>query len=138
MAPFDAREVPVRPSYRGISYGGIRLGFKARSLDYHLVQRVMIDRQWRDGTTAAEFLTDISRAARASDARLAVYGRRGGGIAVAVADTGAVLPVERRGEESLPRLLVVYSADRAMILTAYQFSDLAVTGIPGDALWLRR
>ncbi len=38
---------------------------------------------------------------------------------------------------SLPEILVVYSADRGMIITGYQLSSLSQTGIPAEARWLR-
>lgn len=61
----------------------------------------------------------------------------GGHIAVMVAPTDEVIPPERQGWRPFPQLMVVYSADRGMIVTGYQFSDLAQTGIPAEAQWLR-
>ncbi len=41
---------------------------------------------------------------------------------------------ERRTPDSLPMVLVVYSADRGIILSGYQVSSLDRTGIPQEAL----
>jgi len=35
------------------------------------------------------------------------------------------------------QLLVIYSADRGIIVTGYQFSELPETGIPSEARWLK-
>jgi hypothetical protein len=51
-APFDPTIVPVRLKHRGLRYHGNVLATKASSLDYHLVQRVFVDRQWVADTTA--------------------------------------------------------------------------------------
>lgn len=55
-----------------------------------------------------------------------------------VVDTDAVLSPAELGDEPEAHFLVVYSADRAIIPSAYQFSEFDRTGIPEDALWLKR
>jgi hypothetical protein len=50
-------------------------------LDYHLAKRVVLDHQWAFGTTAAQYLADLTAAVRDPRAQLAVYQRRGGHIA---------------------------------------------------------
>ena len=122
----------LRASAR-LCFGGLRVRGQ-----YHLAQRVVIDEQWAPGTTLADYFADITRAVHSPVADVAVYERRGGSIAITVVDTEAVLPLERRGPRSARHLLVVYSADRAIIVSAYQFSAFGVTGIPEDALWLKR
>jgi hypothetical protein len=99
--------------------------------------RVAIERQWADGTTAAGYLADLRRAARHPLARLLVYQRRGGAIAVTISSTDQVAPPGHWGPSWLPNLLVIYSADHGMMLSGYQFSDLVAVGIPEEARWLR-
>lgn len=135
--PFDRRLVPVPLGLRGLSYQGQILGARADSLTCHLVRRVVDERQWASGTTAAQYVSDLRRAVRAPNARLAVYRRRGGHIAIVLAPTDLAVPTARRAAETLPEVLVVYSADRGIILSGYQVTGLAETGVPEDALWLR-
>lgn len=136
-ASFDPRPVRVRVEERGASYQGHTLGSRSDSLMYHLIKRVVIERQWVSGTTANEYLEDLRRAVRDPAARLCVYDRRGGPVAATVTATHLVLPPERLGEGALLNLLVVYSADRGIIVSGYQFSSLARTGIPQEARWLK-
>jgi hypothetical protein len=135
-APFDESTVHVRLEHRGLTYQGATLGARADALTYHLIKRVVIERQWSHGTTATQYLDDLRRAIHNPAARLTVYGRRGGSIAAVLAPT-AVVPAQRRADESWPDLLVIYSADRGIILSGYQFSRLERTGIPRGARWLR-
>jgi hypothetical protein len=137
-APFDQRQVVVRVRHRGLSYAGLTLGARASSLDYHLIQRVVVEQQWPRGTTRESFLADIARVVHSPAAKVAVYERRGGHIAVVVVDTDRVLPAASIGPRPERQLLVVYSADRAMIVTTYQLSEINVTGIPKDVRWLER
>jgi len=46
------------------------------------------------------------------------------------------IPIEHRGVDALPWVLVVFSADRGTIVSGYQTSTDLLTNIPGDALWL--
>ncbi len=136
-APFDPRVVPVAVDHRALTHEGRTLGSRENALVYHLVQRVVVERQWAEGTTPERYLADLRQAVRTPDARLVVYFRRGGHIAVTVTPTDRVLSPGRRGVGELPNLLVVYSADRGIIVTGYQFSTIEATGIPRDARWLR-
>jgi hypothetical protein len=136
-APFDYHEVRVRVDERGASYRGIVLGARERSLNYHLVKRVAIERQWANGTTTDSYQADLRRAARHPLARLLVYQRRGGAIAATISSTDRVAPAGYWGPSWLPNLLVIYSADHGMMLSGYQFSELEAVGIPEEALWLR-
>jgi hypothetical protein len=136
-APFDPRAVPVATDHRALTYQGRTLGNREDALFYHLVQRVVVERQWADGTTAERYVTDLRRAMRAPEARLAIYARRGGHIAITVTPTDLAIPPRRRGIGELPHLLVVYSADRGIIVTGYQFSAIEATGIPNEARWLK-
>lgn len=135
-APFDSRLIRVRPEEQGVMYRGTTLGARADSRVYHLIKRVVLEEQWRDGTTFDEYLVDLRQAILAPSARLAVYERRGGALAATVSATPDAVPEERRGEESLSLLLVVYSVDRGIILTGYQVSELQTARVPEDARWL--
>jgi hypothetical protein len=135
--PFKLEVGPVRRRDRGASHQGQTLGARADALTYHLIKRVAIERQWGQATTANEYLADLRRAIQLSDARLGVFFRRGGYIAATITPTNLVLPLARRGPRLLPNLLVIYSADRGIILSGYQFSTLEQTGIPEEVRWLR-
>jgi hypothetical protein len=135
--PFDPLTRSVRSRHRGLSYQGLALGDRAPSLDYHLVQRVIVDRQWTVGTTAAEYVADLRNAVRHPASHLAVYERRGGHVAIVLAATEAILVPMRRGPLWLPELLVTYSADRGIIVTGYQVSSRAAASIPLGARWLK-
>jgi hypothetical protein len=136
-APFTSRIVRVPTRERGAAYQGHTLLARAPSLVYHLVKRVAIEEQWASGTTQSEYLSDLGRGIRELSSRLAVYTRRGDHVAAVVSATNLVVPAVRRGADSLPQLLVVYSANSGMIVTGYQFSTLEQTGIPWEALWLK-
>jgi hypothetical protein len=125
--------VPV--ALRGMSYRGRPLGRRAGSLAVHLLTRVLLDQQWADVTTEADYLDDLRRAVRDAAARLAAYERRGGPMAASLAPN--TVPPIRRGVKSLPWLFVVYSADRGSIISAYQVSGLEEVRISGDIRWLK-
>ncbi|MGH2353029.1 MAG: hypothetical protein ACRDJN_15575 [Chloroflexota bacterium] len=136
-APFDSQTYTVRTKHRGLTYLERSLGPREPSLFYHLVKRVVAEEQWAYGTTESEYLTDLRDAVRSAAARLVVYARRGGSIAVTLTPTSATVPPERRTPASLPLLLVVYSADRGMMISGYQISGLETAGIPQEARWLK-
>jgi hypothetical protein len=135
-APFDPRVVPVAAELRGLTYLGQALGPRDSALNTHLVKRVVAEVQWAYGTTAAQYLADIRRAVRSSGIRLALYERRGGPIAAVLTPTELVLSPAERGPSALPLFLVVYSADRGIIVSGYQVSSVLRTGIPQEARWL--
>jgi hypothetical protein len=137
-APFDPQIVPVLRELRGTVYLGHSIGSRETSLIAHLVKRVVKEGQWAEGTTATTYTADLRRAVQHAEARLSLYYRRGGCIAVTLTPTDLVLSPAQRGPDSRPILLVVYSADRGIILSGYQVSALAQTGIPQEALWLNR
>ena len=116
-------------------YQGLTLGARAPALTYHLMKRVVGDRQWAKGKTADEYLSDLHGAAQAPDARIALYRRRGGHLASVIA-ANRIAPW-RLGSEAAMWLLVVFSADRGTIITGYQTSSDVPLNIPEDALWLR-
>lgn len=135
-APFDPRpDVVVATKDRGLSYLGHVLGPRAPALTYHLAKRVIDDRQWAFGTTAADYLADLHAAVRSFDTRFALYRRRGGHMAACLA-ANRVVP-RRLGPDSERFVLVVFSADRGTIITGYQTSFELPANIPEDALWLK-
>ena len=136
-APFSRESIRVPIDERGTWYQGHQLAARAESLSYHLVKRVVIEQQWVDGTSAAQYVEDVRRAVRHPSARLTVYERRGGYLAATVTPTDVVLTPARRGVKPERQLLVIYSADRGIIVTGYQFSELSETGIPSEARWLK-
>jgi hypothetical protein len=135
-APFDTRVIPVPVRMQGLVYQNQVLGTRADSLRYHVIKRVLDERQWANGTTPVQYVADLRRAVRNPLSRLGIYARRGGAIAVSLGSTEFAVPLSRRTRESLPNLLVVYSADRGTIISGYQASGLEQTGIPEDARWL--
>jgi len=97
----------------------------------------VVERQWAFGTDADGYLTDLRAAGRSPDARIAAYRRRGGAMVAVVAPTDTVVEVSRRGAAASPVIAVAYSADRGIIVTGYQASDVTTVAIPEDALWLK-
>ncbi|MDP9363005.1 MAG: hypothetical protein M3Q10_02025 [Chloroflexota bacterium] len=135
-APFDPRVIRTRLRERGIAYQGRSLGMHEASLFVHLVRRVVVDEQWSTGTSGEQYTNDLRAAARAPGSRLAVYARRGGHLVAAVAPAQEVVEATRRGPRFGPILLVVYSADRGIILTGYQVDEVESVPLPEDVRWL--
>jgi len=135
--PFASHTIRIDLDERGASYQGVVLGTLADSFTYHLIKRVAIEQQWADGTTGDDYLQDLRRAIRDTEAHLTVYSRRGGVVAAIIVPTARILPPERCGDRPEQSIIVIYSTDRGRIISGYQFSSLAVTGIPQEARWLR-
>jgi hypothetical protein len=136
VASFGAEPVVVKPARRGMSYLGRTLAGRDDPLFVHLVERVLRDRQWVEGTTAHEYVDHLQRAVRSPASQLAIYRRRGGAIVAALHRTVDVIPADRLGQDNLPVLVVIYSADRGILVTGYQASSLEAVSIPEDARWL--
>lgn len=136
-APFNPSVVSVPTRYRGFAYLGRLLGSREDAVFLHLTQRVIAEGQWAIGTTPAQYLDHLRRAVRWPAARLAVYPRRGGAIAAVVNRTADVVPSQRLGAGALPWLIVVYSADRGILVTGYQFSTFDEVSMPEEARWLK-
>ena len=136
-APFsrEIRRVPKKD--RGYSYQGHVLGARTDSLTYHLIKRVVIEEQWIEGTTAPQYIADLRRAVRSRAIRLAVYVSGEDHRVAVIARTDRAVPPVRRGPRPEELLLVVYSANRGIIVTGYQVSSVAATSIPPGATWLR-
>ena len=137
-APFDPRLRPVPFQWRGQVVQGRALGQWDDALTVHWLQHVLIEQQWLPETTPDEYLASLRRGVRSPHAAVALYRRRGGHVAITATPTVAILRSRRHGEGRLQQLLVVYSADRGIVITGYQFSHLEAIGIPGNAQWLNR
>jgi hypothetical protein len=134
-APFNPNVVTVRLEHQGSRYLDVELGTHAASLTYHLFQRVILEGQWASGTTEQLYLDDLRRSVRYPFGRVAVYERRGGMIVSFVAPTEYAVRFDSRGTNWEPQLVVVYSVDRGIIVTGYQFSTLDKVAIPETARW---
>jgi hypothetical protein len=104
------------------------------SLEAHVTKRVA-DAQWARGLSVQQLFED-GREAIERGVRLALYNRRGGFMAAAVAPTSEVVARGRVGREARPWIVTVYSVDHARLITTYQFGSNSELAIPGDALWL--
>lgn len=102
----------------------------------HLAKRAR-EGQWTEETTPEAYVDDLRRAIRDPEGRVAVYQRRGGSLAACVTLTDRAVPFTRRGPASCALIVVVYSADRAIIVTGYQASAISYVSLPGGARWLR-
>jgi hypothetical protein len=106
-------------------------------LTIHLLRRVADNEQWRAGTTADEFVADLRAVLSHPEANLVLYQARGGDILLGVVETPLVIPPNRLGANPERLLVVVYSADRGVIVTGYQASSFDTIRIGEDARWLR-
>lgn len=115
----------------------VRLLARADSLSIHLVKRV-VEGQWATGTTTADYLSDIRATVQAPSARILVTEADwGGSFAAAITPTTDVVPAGRRGPGAQRLLFVLYSANDAILKTAYMFSDLTTLRLSGKTVWLR-
>lgn len=135
-ASFGSAAVYVPVKHRGMTYHGRSLQRHEASRFYHLVKRVVIERQWAEGTTEEEYEDDLRRATSVTSARLAVYTRWRTPFAAVFVPVADVVPLPRRGPGACPWLVVIYSADRGARVTGYMFTSLAELDIPEDAVWL--
>lgn len=135
--PFNPQLVRVARQHRGLTYQGRTLAVRVDSLTYHLLQRVVVESQWGYGTTAQQYVADLRQALGSPQARLVLFERRGGFLAATLTPTTLAVPTIRLGTDPKPHLLVVYSADRGILITGYQFSALEEVSIPQEARWLR-
>ena len=102
----------------------------------HLAKR-LDDKQWTAETSVEDYVSDLRRAIQDESARLSVYKRRGGNLAGILTETERIVPEQRRGDQWDPLLVVVYSADRGIILSGYQAHSLETIALPKDVRWLR-
>ena len=109
----------------------------APPLHLHLAKRVVEEGQWAFGTTAEEYLHDLQRAVLHPAAQILVYARANGLVAATISPTDDVVPIDRRGVNALPSLLVIYSARHGNVRTGYMFSAITKLNLPEGIRWLR-
>ena len=131
-APFSKAQVKVPTALRRMNVGGAEIGPKATADVVHLAQRLK-DEQWADGTTQKEYIRDLHQHCADAGSRVVVYDRRGGQIIGILAPT--TVPDGRRGLKTLPMMYIVYSVDRAAIISGYQASAIEAISIPESAIW---
>ncbi len=119
----------------GLGFLGRELRAREDSLTAHVAARVLRDKQWREGSTKEDFLSDVRRVFLHPDIALAVYETRRTNFAGAVAPK--TVPANRRGSDAGDYIVVLYSADRGRIITTYQAEDENSTRIPERARWIR-
>jgi len=137
-APFSTRSVSVDPDYARIAAAnGFTVHSPTDALTAHVAKHVWAQQQWMVTTTPEEYLDDIRTVIGARTARLAFYERGRRPVVAVVAETDEVVPVGRIGPASGPYVLVMYSPDSAMILTAYMIRSIEAANIPAGALWLK-
>jgi hypothetical protein len=137
-APFNEEMHNVPVPLRSLRYRGVTLGTHTTSLALHFIQHVEVEKQWATGTTIDAYTDSLHRAVRDPEVRIALYRQwLMRDIAAAVVPTKRVLDNRQMGSGTLPNLLVVYRADRGMLISGYQFSTMDNIRIPRDAVWLR-
>jgi hypothetical protein len=134
IAPFNEQSIRVPIGQRGLTYLGRTVQARDESAFVHLVRRVVLDRQWANGTSIDEYVADLRQLVALSDTMFVIYDRGQGPIVGAFGPNR--IPVARRGDMYQPYLYVVYSADRGSIITGYQVSGLNVIDVSDDPLWL--
>lgn len=135
-APFDPTFFSVPEELQGLEFLGGMLGAREPSLTLHLVKRIIEEKQWASGTSELDYLADLQAAIFAPSSRLLVYARRAGYLAAVVTPTHEAVPRQRLGVKPAPLMLVVYSADRDIIASGYQFSSYATISLPAEVRWL--
>jgi len=108
----------------------------ADGLTAHIAKHVWAQEQWVVTTTTAEYLEDIRAAIVADTSRLVVFLRSRRPVVAILARTIDAVPLRRRGPDEGRYLLIVYSPDNAMILTAYMVGAVQDANIPAGAQWL--
>jgi len=137
IAPFSRHLLRAPARDRGLTYGGIVIGRRTDSLDYHLVKRVRDEFQWSEGTTATDYLLDLHAGVQDPRARVLVFARPGDIVAATISATSTAVPLARRGTEWHENLLVVYSALHGVLKTGYMFSGIDKLDLPEDIRWLK-
>lgn len=137
-APFNMDIQNPHPVERTLTHQGNALGARVDSLTLHLVRRVEAEKQWAVGTTAGEYVGHLHQAAQEDSGHIALFRQWGiRDIVAIIVPTHRVLEMRQRGPKWEPNLVVLYRADRGMLISGYQFSTMDAIHIPDDALWLR-
>jgi hypothetical protein len=122
-----------------LELNGYAVPDRPTSLTYHWAKHVLGDQQWTSSTTESMYFDDLRRAIRHPSSRLLVQtSRTNDNVAIIIAESIEIVPVERLGGRYGPELLVVYSADIGKILSGYMTtSSSGTTSIP-ETVWLRK
>jgi len=118
----------------GQNYLGRTINAEEQGLFAHLIKRVLIEKQWAWGTTKQDYLDDLHRMVQQEGNQVGIGIQRKENNVIVFGGNG--IPMERRGEEALGSMVVVYSADRGKIISGYQISSLRTVRIPEDVQWL--
>jgi len=125
-AGFNSQLVRVRPEHQGLLYQGTVLGARATSLEYHIVERVVVYEQWAYGTAAGQFVDDLHRLVAHPSTQIVLHRRMAGWSMVGfLGRTGSVVPADRRGAQARDLLWVDYSGDRGIIVTGFMVAHPA-------------
>ena len=124
-AQFSRTRVSVDPALVGVIFQGRRLAAIEPSLRAHAAKRVLDDRMWAPGTTAADYLTDLRAAAASANAQIHIFadmlpGGRARSVVAVRAPTAAAVPAARRGPRAQAETVVFYEAERGTIVSGYQ------------------
>lgn len=136
-AEFSTQLVQLDPRYvQSALHHGFHVPIQVDSLTAHVAKHIWAQEQWLVTTTAETYLEDVRNAVLAPNTRLAVYLRARRPMVTCLATTADVVPIDRTGPGTGTYLLVVYSPDNAMIVTAYMVSSVLRENIPAGAQWL--
>jgi hypothetical protein len=136
-APFNRHPMHVRRRDRDLIAGHALDISEADPLAFHLAKRVRQEHQWSAGTTPEAYVRDLRASCQHPRASVLVHTRAADLVAATIAPTADVVPMERRGSDWLPQLIVVYSARRGNVRTGYMFSTLEKLNLPETVRWLR-
>jgi hypothetical protein len=121
-APFNPHGVTTSELVRGRIYLGRTVRPWEESPFSHLVQRVLVQQQWADGTTIHEYLQDLHEAAR--DPAGAIFAGVLNGRPTVQVIAPNHIPTLRLGRGSRPWIAVIYSPNRGMLVSGYQVRRL--------------
>jgi hypothetical protein len=117
-AEFNRNGVTTEEQIRGLTYLGRTVEPWADSLFVHLVRRVLVQRQWAEGTTEAIYLADLREAVLhpAADVPLGLAG----GLPTVQITAPLTVPEERRGPRAQPWIVVICAPNRDRLVSGYQ------------------
>lgn len=130
-------EVRIPPSSRGLSASGYTLGEREGSLVHHLVQRIVLDEQWADGTTPKQYLTDLRASINDSSARFGVGKPFGNSAPLVYVFADNLVPQWRRGRRDESLMFVLYGVADGVIITGHMVSSTDAVRKADDFRWLR-
>jgi len=105
------------------------IGERERSIYIHLAKRIQ-QGQWDRSTSPEGYLNDLQAFTKRDDVQVLLYERRGGNMAAFIG------PAPQGGDES--NMIVIYSADRGMIVSGYRFGNFSDLNLGTNQRWLRQ